>query len=134
MPRMAQRDISLILMRQLASGLAVPTFIVDAAGDMLFFNEPAELLLGQRFDEVGEVLGPDRARVFAVREEDGQPVTDDREPLNVAMHERRAVHRRVIVRGLDGIDRNVEVMTFPLLGAGGGVIGAVAMFWERRAQ
>ena len=133
MPRMPQRDVSLILMRQLASGLAVPTFIVDASGDLLFFNEPAELLLGQRFDEVGDVLGVDRARVFSVREEDGQAVTGEREPLEVAMRERRAVHRRVIVRGFDGMDRNVEVMSFPLLGAGGGVIGGVAMFWERKS-
>jgi len=134
MPRMAQRDVSLILMRQLASGLAVPTFIVDASGDMLFFNEPAEQLLGQRFDEAGDVRGVDRARVFSVREEDGQPVTQTREPLEVPMRERRAVHRRLIVRGLDGVDHNVEVMSFPLLGAGGGVIGGVAMFWERKSQ
>src|SRR5215510_11729493 len=88
-PRMAQRDISLILMRQLASGLAVPTLIVDAAGDLLFFNEPAELLLGQRFDEVGEVAGSERTRVFSVRDEHGDPVTEANEPLNVAMSERR---------------------------------------------
>jgi PAS domain-containing protein len=130
---MAQRDVGLILMRQLASGLAVPTFIVDSAGDLLFFNEPAELLLGQRFDEVGDLRGFDRARVFSVREEDGQPVTESREPIEVAMRERRPVHRRLIVRGLDGLDRNVEVMSFPLLGAGGGVIGGVAMFWERKS-
>jgi PAS domain-containing protein len=131
---MPQHDVSLILMRQLASGLAVPTLIVDGEGDLLFFNESAERLLGQRFDEVGEILGSERTRFFSVRDEQGDPVTEDREPLNVAMRERRAVHRRVIARGFDGFDRNVEVTAFPLLGAGDHVIGGVAMFWERKTQ
>jgi PAS domain-containing protein len=129
---MPQRDVSLILMRQLASGLAVPTLIVDGEGDLLFFNESAEQLLGQRFDEVGEIRGDERTRVFSVRDEQGNPVPEDSEPLNVAMRERRAVHRRVLFRGLDGVDRNVEVTAYPLLGAGGHVIGGVAMFWERK--
>ena len=131
---MPQRDVSLILMRQLASGLAVPTLIVDGDGDLLFFNESAERLLGQRFDEVGEILGTERTRVFSVRDELGDPVTEDREPLNVAMRERRAVHRRVIARGFDAMDHNMEVTAFPLLGAGDHVIGGVAMFWERKTQ
>src|SRR4051812_8675254 len=54
-PRMAQRDIGLILMRQLADGLAVPVLLADENGDLLFFNEAAERLLGQRFDDVGEL-------------------------------------------------------------------------------
>ena len=52
---MAQLPIELILVRQLADGLAVPTFVVDAAGDLVFVNEAAAGLLGLRFDEVGEV-------------------------------------------------------------------------------
>ena len=54
-PRVAQKEVGLILMRQLASGLAVPTIIFDDEGEMLFYNEPAELLLGQRFDDVGDL-------------------------------------------------------------------------------
>ena len=33
-------------MRELADHLATPIFVVDAAGDLLFYNEPAEKLLG----------------------------------------------------------------------------------------
>ena len=51
---MAQLPIELILLRQLASGLA-PMFVVDAAGDLLFVNEPAERLLGVRFAELARV-------------------------------------------------------------------------------
>jgi PAS domain-containing protein len=129
---MAQRDVGLILMRQLASGLDVPTLIADEAGDLLFFNEPAEQLLGRRFDEVGEASRDDRIRVFAFRDEDGNSLPADQVPLNVAMRELRPVHRRVIGRGFDGVDRKVEITAFPLLGAGGHLIGGVAMFWERK--
>ena len=46
---MAQKDVEVILMRQLASYLAVPIFLVDPAGNLIFYNEPAERLLGRRF-------------------------------------------------------------------------------------
>jgi PAS domain-containing protein len=131
---MAQRDVGLILMRQLASGLAVPTLIADDAGDLLFFNEPAEVLLGQRFDDVGEMPLDRRRRIFNFRDVDGNQLPDDQPPLVVALRERRPVHRRVWMRGFDGGDREIEVTAFPLLGAGGHLIGGVAMFWQRKQQ
>jgi PAS domain-containing protein len=131
---MAQRDIGLILMRQLASGLAVPMLLVDDAGDLLFFNEAAENLLGQRFDEVGDLPLDRRRRMFAFRDENGQPLPDDQPPLVVALREKRPVHRRVWLRGFDGLDRALEVTAFPLLGGGGHLIGGVAMFWARRSE
>jgi hypothetical protein len=130
---MAQRDIGLILMRQLASGLAVPLILVDSEGDLLFFNEPAEVLLGQRFDEIGDMPLDARRRMFAFRDEHGHPLPDDQPPLVVALREKRPVHRRVWMRGFDGVDRAVEVAAFPLLGGGEHLIGGVAMFWERRS-
>jgi PAS domain-containing protein len=129
---MAQRDVGLNIMRQLASGLAVPTLIADETGDLLFFNEPAEFLLGQRFDEIGDMERGEFTRSFALRDEEGNELAEDQVPLTVAMRERRAVHRRVSGRGFDGVDRKVEITAFPLLGAGGHLIGGVAMFWERK--
>jgi PAS domain-containing protein len=128
---MPQRDIELILFRQLASSLAVPILLVDEKGDLLFFNEPAELLLGQRFDEVGEMPLEERRRAFAFRDQQGNPLPDDQPPLVVALREQRPVHRLVSLRGFDGVYRALEVTAFPLLGAGGHLIGGVVMFWER---
>ncbi|HVM29868.1 MAG TPA: PAS domain-containing protein [Candidatus Limnocylindrales bacterium] len=129
---MPQRDIELILFRQLASRLAVPILLVDESGDLLFFNEPAERLLGQRFDDVGEITLEERSEAFAFRDKDGNPVPDDQVPLVVALRERRPVHRLVSLRGFDGIYRAIEVTAFPLLGPGGHLIGGVVMFWEKR--
>jgi len=49
------KDIEVILSRHLASCLAMPIFIVDPVGNLLFYNEPAELILGRRFEETGEM-------------------------------------------------------------------------------
>ena len=52
---MAQKPIELILMRQLASSLVMPIFLVDTSGTLVYYNEPAEQILGVRFDEIGEM-------------------------------------------------------------------------------
>ena len=39
---MPQQEIEMILVRQLASYLAMPIFIVDPQGTLVFYNEPAE--------------------------------------------------------------------------------------------
>ena len=129
---MPQRDVGLILMRQLASGLAVPMLLSDENGDLLFFNEAAEVLLGQRFDDVGELRLEERSQIFSFRDEKGVPVPLEHAPLVTALRERRPVHRRVWMNGFDGANREVEVTAFPLLGGGGHLIGAVAMFWARK--
>jgi len=108
--------------------------LVDETGDLLYFNEPAEVLLGQRFDEVGDMPLDRRRQVFAFRDDHGRPLPDDQPPLVVARREKRPVHRRVWMRGFDGIDRAIEVTAFPLLGGGGHLIGGVAMFWARRPE
>ena len=130
--RMPQRDIGLILMRQLADGLAVPMLLADERGDLLFFNEPAERLLGQRFDDVGELALEERSRIFSFRDAEDRPLAHDQTPLVVALRESRPVHRRVFMHGLDGADHEIEVTAFPLVGGGGHLIGGVAMFWERK--
>jgi PAS domain-containing protein len=128
---MGQREVGLILMRQLASGLAVPTIIFDEQGETLFYNEPAAGLLGQPFEELGDLPLERVQRIFELRDEKGQPVEASQVPAAVAMRERRPVHRMVWMRAFDNADRLLEVTAFPLLGGGGHLIGSVAMFWER---
>ena len=50
MASVAQKPIELILARQLATTLAMATFLVDPDGTLVFYNEPAERLLGLRFE------------------------------------------------------------------------------------
>ncbi len=127
---MSQRALELILMRQLASYLAVPIFLVDPEGNLLYYNEPAERLLGRRYDETGEMPLAEWASVFTPLDEHGVPLPPDAVPLAVAVRKRHAEHRAMQIRGLDGVERRIAVTAFPLEGQGGRVLGAVAIFWE----
>lgn len=126
---MAQFSIELILVRQLASGLAVPTFVADAAGTLVFINEPAERLLGVRFDEMGDMPFETWTTTFAPHDGD-RTVPPDRLPLAIALNERRPAHGPLRIVGRDGVSRDIEITAFPLESAHGRLEGGVAMFWE----
>ena len=127
---MAQREIEIILLRQLASYLAMPIFIVDTAGNLVFYNEPAERLLGQRFDETGEMPAAEWATMWTPTDEDGNLLPPEEVPLAVALNERKPVYRRIWICGLDQVNRHIETVAFPLEGQAGRALGAVVIFWE----
>ena len=60
---MAQ-PIQIILMKQLAGYLSVPLFLVGPNGDLLFYNEPAETILGRRVDETGAMSAKEWSSAF----------------------------------------------------------------------
>ena len=124
------QPIELILVRHLASSLAIPTFLVDPDGTMVFYNEAAEGVLGRRYDEAGEMSFDDWTTVFAVRDEKGKPLDIDQLPLVRALRARRPAHHRFEITGLDGRPRSIEVSAFPLEAEGSRMLGAVALFWE----
>ena len=126
---MVQREIEVILVRQLASYLAVPIFVVDPDGTMLFYNEPAEELLGRRFEDAGEMPKEVWATVFHQTEEDGTPIAPENLPLVVAMRENRPHTRALTIIGLDGVRRRLIVTAFPLIGQSGRHLGGVAILW-----
>jgi PAS domain-containing protein len=51
-PPMAPQPVGLILVRHLASRLAEPIFVIASAGEMIYFNGPAEAVLGRRYEEI----------------------------------------------------------------------------------
>lgn len=126
---MAQHQVELILARQLASQLAVAVLLVDASGDTLFFNEPAELIFGRRFDEVDALPFERRTAILAPRHEDGRPMPVDQLPGMVAMRTRRPMHAAFHMHGLDGVLRPVSATAIPLESAGGHVLGAFVILW-----
>lgn len=127
---MSQQDIEVILMRQLASCLALPILVVDPKGDLVFFNEPAEAILGRRFEETGTLRRGEWSATFKPTDSKGVPLTRQDQPLFIATEERRPVHGRGSIQGLDGVRREIEGAAFPLLAKGGRFLGAVSIFWE----
>jgi len=125
-----QLPIELILLRQVASYLDLPVFLIDAEGRLVYFNEPAEPLLGLRFDEVGELSMVDWLAAFRPADVDGDALATDHVPLVVALREARASHARLTISGLDGVRRAIATTSIPIRGQGGLLLGAVALFWS----
>jgi PAS domain S-box-containing protein len=130
---MNQQEIEVILARQLADYLALPIFLVDQEGNLLFYNEPAEKILGHRYEETGPMPALEWGTVFLPTDEDGHPLPADRLPLMVALQDARPAHSGFWIRGLDGVLRQIEVIAFPLIGQSDRRLGAMAVFWERPA-
>ena len=125
-----QRPIELILLRQLASYLDMPIFVVDAEGQLVYYNEPAEPLLGVRFDEVGTMEMSDWLAAFRPADPSGVILPENEVPLVVALRERRPVHGNLSISGLDGLRRQIGSTALPLSGQDGTFIGALAIFWS----
>lgn len=119
-------------MRQLASYLTMPIFLVGSDGRLLYYNEAAERLLGRRYDEVGAFTIEDLATTFQTTAEDGSPLPSEALPIVIATRERRPAHAPLRYRSFDGVWRKIEVTAFPLEGQAGRHVGAVAIFWEAR--
>ena len=127
---MAQREIEIILTRQLASHLVMPTFIVDPKGTLLFYNEAAEPILGKRFDETGEISAEEWTAMFQPTDVNGRPVPMDEIPLMISLSRGHPAHLSCFIRGLDGVQRQIEVTSFALIGQAKRIVGGVSFFWE----
>lgn len=127
---MAQEPIELILIKHWASYMATPMWIMDGAGDLLFYNEPAEIILGKHFDDAGEINAEDLAEMFVTTELDGSPLENKALPVVIALTERIPAHRQIRMKGFDQEWREIEITALPIEGQGGRHLGAVALFWE----
>lgn len=130
MERTQYKSLVLILARDLAENLATPLFVVDTAGTLVFYNEPAEQILGRRFAETGELPAAEWASIWVPTEPDGTPMQLHDMPIGIALRDQRPAHRSMRITGLDGVSRLIQVSAFPLLASATEFSGAVAIFWE----
>ena len=126
-----QKNLILILAREFASKLATPMFVADAAGDLVFYNEPAEDVLGRNFGEAGEMPAATLPSLFSPEDLEGKPLPLDEIPLGIALLARQPAHRALRITGLDGRRRLVSATAFPLFARADEFVGAVAIFWEQ---
>lgn len=126
----AQKPIQLILARQLASSLAMPIVIVDALGTLIYWNEPAELLLGLRFDETGEIPAAQWRTQFVVADGNRCPIPQEEWPLIIALTRQEPVSRKICVGMPNGTWRHIEWTSVPFIAQGGEFLGVQSVFWE----
>ena len=129
---MTQQPVEMILARQLTGYLSVPVILVDTAGTVVFYNEPAERMLGVRFEETGRIEREEADRLVELSDDPLAKPGDAGHPLEIALAERRPAHaHRLMLRRSDRVRLQIEVTAYPLIGQEGKLLGAVAMFWER---
>jgi PAS domain-containing protein len=127
---MSQKAIEVILARQLAEYLVMPIFIVNPEGDLLFYNESAEDILGRRYDETGPMPASEWSTIFEPVDQQGQPLMPEDLPLMIAMTKLHPAHGRFWIKGLDETLREIEVTAFPLIAQADRYLGAISIFWE----
>ena len=128
------KHLVLILAREFATRLATPMFVTDADGTLVFYNEPAEELLGRSFADAGEISAEEWGSLFHVERLDGRPMALEEMPGGIALLERRAAHDTFRITGLDGVRRAISVTGFPLFARADEFVGIVTVFWEADAE
>ena len=134
MSRRRPKSLILIVARELASNLATPVFVVDARGLVVFFNEPAEAMLGRTYPETGEIPVEEWRALFAPERLDGAPLPLEELPSAIAFRERRPDHGTFTMEGPDGVRREVAATGLPLFARGREFVGVVVIFWEHSAE
>ena len=130
---MSQQSVEMILVRQLAGYLFVPVMVVDTSSTVIFYNEPAERILGVRFEETGRIDHEEADRLVELSDDPSAGPEDSERPVVVAMQQRRPTHaRRWLLRRADRVRLQVEITAFPIIDHEDRLLGAVTMFWEHR--
>ena len=127
-------QIEIILSRQLADCLSIPVFITDTSGNLIFYNEPAELILGKRYQETGEMPVEVWGTIFKPVDEAGKALSPDDLPLVKTLKYCQPYHKVFLIESLKGKLEKLSVTSYPILGRAGNLLGAVAIFWELKDE
>jgi PAS domain S-box-containing protein len=130
MERIAHKSLPVILAREFASNLATPLAVIDENGTLVFFNEPAERIIGQTHAELGDLPEEEWRARFQAERGDGTQISADEMPTSVARRLRRPAHETLHFTMLDGQRRTLSVTAIPMLGREQDVAGVVVVFWE----
>lgn len=126
-----QRHIALILARDLAAAVTSAMLLVDADGDLVFFNEAAERILGRPYAEA-QMSRADLARTFKPLDADGRPIPLADLPIAAAFRTGVPTHGHLRIEASDGETKDLEVVAVPLFARIDEPVGGLAVFWERR--
>lgn len=125
-----QQPLEMILLRQLSTYLAVPMWMMDAEGTLVYYNEPAEKLLGIRYDEAGPLDSDELVARFTITDLDGAELAQEEFPIIAALRTRVPFHKGLKFQAMDGVWHTVEVSAVPVEGQDQRLLGVFATFWE----
>ena len=127
---MPQHPIEIILIQQWASMMSVPIWITDAAGDLIYFNEPTEALIGVRFEDGDGLSAGDLAARFEITDADGSELHWHERPLVIALEKQQPAQRHIRIRAGDGTTKVIADTAIPIVGEGHRQLGAMVLLWD----
>jgi len=131
---MAVKELEIILTRQMADSLSIPVFITDTEGKLVFFNEPAEVILGKKFGETGVMSVEKWSSLFEPQTEAGKRIPRMDLPLVKTLTYCQPAQSEFWIKNLEGHRYYISVTSFPLIGRSNRFVGAVAIFWEKESR
>lgn len=131
---MAAHEIEIILNRQLADCLSIPVFITDIEGNLIYYNEPAEHILGRKYEESGEMSVAVWGTIFKPIDEEGNPLLPEDLPLVKTLKYCKPFHKTFYIESLKGKKEKISVTSYPILGRPSRFLGAVALFWDNNDE
>lgn len=126
--------IEIILNRQLADCLALPAFITDTKGNLIYYNEPAEEVLGRRFEDTGEMPVEMWSTIFKQSDESGKIIPPDELPLVRTLKNELPHHKTFWIESLKGKREQISLTAYPIIGRAAKFLGAVAIFWKSKDE
>jgi PAS domain-containing protein len=130
---MSVHAIEIILSRQLADCLNIPVFIVNPEGTLIFYNEPAEGILGKKFEATGPMPVDEWGSAFFPHDEDGNNIPPEELPLVQTLQNKVPAHKTFWIKSLDGKSTKISVTSVPIIGRSKNFSGAMAIFWDSEA-
>lgn len=127
-------EIEIILNRQLADCLSIPVFITDTGGNLIFYNEPAEEVLGKRFEDTGEMPVEEWSTIFKPLDGNGDPMAPEELPLVNTLSDQSPYHKSFQILSLKGKKQPISVTSYPIISRAGNFLGAVAIFWKQKLK
>lgn len=127
---MAQQPLELILARQFADTLNIAVFLVDTAGNLLFYNESAETILGIHFSETGSMTVNEWSSVFLPADITGKPLPPEGLPLVQTLSTKKPAQGSFYIHNKKGSKLYISVNAFPIKGKPDRFLGAMALFWK----
>lgn len=123
-------EIEIILSRQLADCLSIPVFITDINGNLIFYNMAAEDVLGERFEETGEMPLEKWSVIFRPMDEFEKAIIPEDLPLVKTLKNVLPYHRSFWIRSLHGQKERIALTSYPIINRENKFLGAIAMFWK----
>lgn len=122
--------IEIILSRQWAEYLSTPVFLTDPEGNMLYYNPPAEKLLGRPYDDRGPVPVEMWSKVFKPKDANGHELSPQDLPLVRTLQKKEPAQGSFYIESITGDTHHLFVTSIPIIGLSKRFLGAIALFWK----